>query len=238
MEETLKVMVNGEVIKEITPFERKIIEYTICDPFEADMERRAQYFANNKNELRRYPCVFSEKILNNLGRIAKEWEPKLIERGIPIPISYWNLAELVFAQPDYKDRATIEAELTALVKERNIITSSINSLEKTRVEMYAILNQFPDSVELQAKANIVIAGCLLIEETNNISKTGIIEDIKAAALRISEAETAATIALVEAQAILEFLKLAYLEAQEAARKAEIAAQVAQLVAEALAAQGE
>lgn len=44
-------------------------------------------------------------------RLRREWEPKLAERGLKsIPIDEEDFAELVFSQPDYKNRSQREKE--------------------------------------------------------------------------------------------------------------------------------
>lgn len=65
------------------------------------MKRRLQYILMHK-----YERCFE--------RLKKEWEPKLAANGVAsIPTNPDALAELIFAQPNYKCRKTREAEAKA-----------------------------------------------------------------------------------------------------------------------------
>jgi len=49
------------------------------------------------------------------ARLKKEWEPKLLARGITtIPTDKDAFAQLVFEQPDYKDRSAKDLEASEL----------------------------------------------------------------------------------------------------------------------------
>jgi hypothetical protein len=71
------------------------------DEFEADMERRLQYILMHKYE----QCF---------KRLKEEWEPKLCDRMDAVPTHPDKLAELIFAQPDYKCRKQREDEVVRL----------------------------------------------------------------------------------------------------------------------------
>lgn len=55
--------------------------------------------------------ILSHKYERCMERLRNEWEPKLASRGISqFPIDDDAFAELVFSQPDYKNRSQREAE--------------------------------------------------------------------------------------------------------------------------------
>ncbi len=56
------------------------------------MKRRLQYILTHKYER----CY---------ERLKKEWEPKLATRMPSVPTDHEALANLIFSQPDYKDRS-------------------------------------------------------------------------------------------------------------------------------------
>jgi len=57
------------------------------------------------------PPIIRMKYDACLGRLKKEWTPKLLSRGIEIPTDRDVFAGLVFSQPDYKDRQQRDKEL-------------------------------------------------------------------------------------------------------------------------------
>ncbi len=95
----MKVSVDSKPLFELNETQKKVIKNDIHkDEFEADMRRRLHYILTHK-----YERCFE--------RLKREWEPKLKERGIAmVPTNDDALAELIFSQPDYKCRATREAE--------------------------------------------------------------------------------------------------------------------------------
>lgn len=54
--------------------------------------------------------VLKEKIKGCLRRMHAEWDPKLSVKAIDIPLDDETFVNLVISQPDYKDRATRDAE--------------------------------------------------------------------------------------------------------------------------------
>lgn len=59
----------------------------------------------------RMAWILPDKYQNCMRRLKLEWLPKLEERGIlEIPSSDEELAELIFSQPDYKDRSQRDLE--------------------------------------------------------------------------------------------------------------------------------
>lgn len=95
----MKISVDNTELFELNETQKKVIKNDIpSDIFEDDMKRRLQYILMHK-----YERCFE--------RLKKEWEPKLIARGLEsIPTNKDSFAELVFSQPEYKDRKSRELE--------------------------------------------------------------------------------------------------------------------------------
>jgi len=89
----MKVSVDDLEIFTLSEIQKRVIMNDIHeDIFEDDMKRRLHYILSHKYER----C---------LDRMQKEWVPKLKEKGVEsIPLNDEKFAELVFSQPDYKDR--------------------------------------------------------------------------------------------------------------------------------------
>ncbi len=89
----MKVSVDDQEIYTLSETQKKVIMNDIHkDFFNSDMRRRLQYILMHKYE----QCF---------KRLKAEWEPKLKERGIALfPSDDDAFAELIFAQPDYRDR--------------------------------------------------------------------------------------------------------------------------------------
>lgn len=70
-----------------------VIKHTISsDIFEDDMKRRLEWVLMHLYE-------------RSFKQLKEQWEPKLAERGVQsIPTDPTAFADLVFSQPDYKDR--------------------------------------------------------------------------------------------------------------------------------------
>lgn len=90
----MKIMIDNKIILDITETMKKVICNEIrSEAFEADMERRIIYMIFEK-----YNACFK--------RLKEEWDTKLEQRGIEsIPTNKDKYAELVFSQPDYKNRS-------------------------------------------------------------------------------------------------------------------------------------
>lgn len=99
----MKVTIDGQDLFELTEIQKKVLKNDIKEEiFEEDMKRRVFYIVNHKYE-------------QSFKRLKKEWEPKLAKAGIEsIPTNKDAFAQLVFSQPDYKDRSTRDAEETAI----------------------------------------------------------------------------------------------------------------------------
>lgn len=94
----MKINVDNQQIFELTEIQKKVIKNDIPDEiFHDDMCRRLEYILTHK-----YERCFE--------RLKKEWEPKLAERVDSIPTSKDSFAQLVFSQPDYKNRTQKDAE--------------------------------------------------------------------------------------------------------------------------------
>jgi len=98
----MKISVNNKELFALSDIQKNVIKNDICSTvFDADMERRIQYSLMHKYE----QCF---------KRLKEEWEPKLAANGVKsIPTDPDAFAELVFAQPNYKDRTARDAEQPA-----------------------------------------------------------------------------------------------------------------------------
>lgn len=90
----MKVKLDNDDVVELNVTQQKVIQNDIpTEIFVDDMKRRLKNEMENK-----YQRCFK--------RLKEEWEPKLAERGIEmIPTNQDAFAQLVFTQPDYKDRS-------------------------------------------------------------------------------------------------------------------------------------
>jgi len=89
----MKIKVDNKDLFELSEVEKKVICNDINDDiFQADMERRLQWVLKHKYE----QCF---------KRLKAEWEPKLAANGVrSLPVDKTEFAELVFSQPNYKNR--------------------------------------------------------------------------------------------------------------------------------------
>lgn len=89
------------------PIKKQVILHNIkSDNFDADMTRRVAWGIQKE-----FPNPIQEKYNSCLQRMHLEWDPILEERQLAIPVDSDAFAQLVFAQPDYKDRDTKDLEL-------------------------------------------------------------------------------------------------------------------------------
>ena len=94
----MKVKVNEEQLFELSEVQKKVICNDIQeDEFDSDMKRRLQYIIMHKYE----QCF---------KRLKDAWLPKLQTRLSSVPTNDESLAELIFSQPDYKNRSQREKE--------------------------------------------------------------------------------------------------------------------------------
>lgn len=96
----MKISVNDQELFTLSETQKKVICNDITtDILDDDLKRRLQYILMHKYER----CFL---------RLKQEWEPKLKELGVDsIPLDNEKFAQLVFAQPSYKDRAKRDKEL-------------------------------------------------------------------------------------------------------------------------------
>lgn len=97
----MKVKVNEKEVIDLNETRKKVIKNEIpAEIFDADMERRVCWVCEHKYE----KCF---------ARLKAEWDKKLGENGVAlIPSDPDAYAELVFLQPNYKDRSARDAEAT------------------------------------------------------------------------------------------------------------------------------
>lgn len=90
----MKISVNDKPLFTLSETQKQVIKNEIhADIFDADMNRRLQWVLMHKYE----ECFKTLK---------SEWDPKLAANGVKmIPTDQEQYAQLVFAQPNYKDRA-------------------------------------------------------------------------------------------------------------------------------------
>ncbi len=95
----MKISVNDVELFTLSEIQKNVIKNDInSDNLDFDMQRRLQWVLIHKYER----CM---------ERLKKEWMPKLIENGVTsVPTDNDALAELIFSQPNYKDRKVRDAE--------------------------------------------------------------------------------------------------------------------------------
>lgn len=96
----MKINVNEEEILDFPAWKEKVIKNDIpSELFEEDMNRRLRYVIEHKFE----QCF---------NRLEKEWMEKLREDPLvtTVPTDKQELAEMIFARADYKDRSARDLE--------------------------------------------------------------------------------------------------------------------------------
>ena len=89
----MKISVNDEHLFTLSEIQKKVIKNDIHeDIFEQDMKRRLHYILMHKYE-------------RSFERLKSEWLLKLQEKYEFIPTNPDALAEFIFSQPDYKNKA-------------------------------------------------------------------------------------------------------------------------------------
>jgi hypothetical protein len=98
----MKVSVNDVEIYTISTVQEDVIkDYVSSVVFDEDLNRRLFW-------------VLNELYNQSYKQLKNTWEQKLIDRGVTsIPTDKDLFAQLVFSQPDYKDRSTRDAEALA-----------------------------------------------------------------------------------------------------------------------------
>ena len=95
----MKISVNDQELFTLTDTQKKVIKNDVPgDIFEDDMKRRVNWVLMHKYER----CF---------ARLKAEWDKKLVENGVQsVPTDPDAYAQLVFTQPNYKDRKSRDAE--------------------------------------------------------------------------------------------------------------------------------
>lgn len=94
----MKISVDDVELFRLSETQKKVIKNDIASEiFDEDMKRRLQYILTHKYE----QCF---------ERLKKQWEPLLAQRLASVPTNNDAFAELVFSQPDYKNRSAQDAE--------------------------------------------------------------------------------------------------------------------------------
>lgn len=99
----MKISVDDKELFTLTEIQEKVIQNDIpSEIFEEDMCRRLQYILTHKYE----QCF---------KRLKQEWDVKLAAKGVEmLPTNEKAYAELVFSQPEYKNRSAREADAKVL----------------------------------------------------------------------------------------------------------------------------
>lgn len=88
----MKISVNNKELFNLSEVQKQVICNDIhADELDADLQRRLQWVLMHKYE----QCM---------KRLRDEWMPKLKGRVESVPTNDDSFAQLVFSQPDYKDR--------------------------------------------------------------------------------------------------------------------------------------
>lgn len=94
----MKISVNDQELFSLSETQKKVIKNDIHeDVFDDDMKRRLKYIITHKYER----CM---------ERLKNEWMPKIKDRVTSIPTNDDALAEIIFSQPDYKNRSEREKQ--------------------------------------------------------------------------------------------------------------------------------
>jgi hypothetical protein len=103
--EIMKISVDGVEVFELSETQKKVIQNDICcHSFAEDMKRRLQWI------------LVDEKYQKCFERLKKHWEPILVTRYQSLPTNPDDLANLIFSQPDYKNRTVRDAEEKARIE--------------------------------------------------------------------------------------------------------------------------
>ena len=101
----MKFFVDSKQVCELNATQQKVIQDDVSSHvFVSDMERRVNWVITHKLDM----CY---------DNLIKRWLPKLRERYESLPTSKDALAELVFAQPDYKASWDVESPSLNMTQE-------------------------------------------------------------------------------------------------------------------------
>lgn len=105
----MKISMDGKLLFELSDIQKKVIQNDICSElFIDDMERRIKH------------AILLDKYGRAFERLKNHWAPILKERVDAIPTSDEALCELIFSQPDYKNRTQRDNE-ELIVKYQKIV---------------------------------------------------------------------------------------------------------------------
>ena len=94
----MKISVNDQELFNLSAIQKQVICNDICsDELDADLQRRLQW-------------VLSHKYEQCMKRLRDQWMPKLSGRVESVPTNDDAFAQLVFSQPDYKDRKARDSQ--------------------------------------------------------------------------------------------------------------------------------
>jgi len=100
---SIKVSYNDVELFTLTDTQIQVMQYVVnSDVFEDDMKRRLQWVLNHAYE-------------EWFQVLKKDWDPILVSRVESIPTNKEAYAQLVFSQPDYKDRHARDLEAEQLL---------------------------------------------------------------------------------------------------------------------------
>ena len=111
----MKISVDDQEFFTLSETQKKVIMNDINSTlFDEDMKRRLKYILCHKYE----QC---------LKRLKEEWESKLKANGVKyIPLDEDEFAQLVFSQPNYKDRETRDKEgLSVSDEELSVLDANV-----------------------------------------------------------------------------------------------------------------
>lgn len=100
----MKISVNDKELFCLSDIQKKVICNDIpSDILDSDLQRRLQWVLTHKYE----QCM---------KRLREEWMPKLKGRVQAVPLDDDAFAQLVFSQPDYKDRKDRDSGVAESIK--------------------------------------------------------------------------------------------------------------------------
>lgn len=92
----MQISIDGVELLTLSETQKKVIQSVIsAEIFEEEIRRMISWLLISQ----RYQIAFNA--------LKKDWEKKLSQRYDSVPTDPDQLAQLIFEQPDYKDRATI-----------------------------------------------------------------------------------------------------------------------------------
>ena len=94
----MKISINDQELFTLSNIQKQVMCNDICsDELDNDLQRRLQWVLMHKYE----QCM---------KRLRDEWMPKLQERVESVPTNDDAFAQLVFSQPDYKDKKSRDVQ--------------------------------------------------------------------------------------------------------------------------------